>query len=231
MGRRIALLIGNTEYDDPYYRKLVTPGQNVRDLEQILKHPERCGFEVTTLLNRSKSEIEKQILNLFKNKTQDDFLVLYFAGHGLKDSDGALHFAVKETDRDVIEVTAIPTSFVKSRMDKCFSERIVVILDCCFSGAFGETMAGFGETIDIQREFECQGYGRVVLTATDAMQYAWDRNTDEVLGEADNPVFTRYLIEGISTGEADSNGDGEITTEELFSYIYQRTVKNFPRQT
>ncbi len=231
MKRRIALLIGNTEYNDDYFQKLVTPGQNVRDFERILKDPERCGFEVTTLIDTSKAEAERYIFELFRNKTQDDFLVFYFAGHGLKDSDGALHLAMEETERDAIEVTALSASFVRTRIDKSFSERIVVILDCCFSGAFGGTMSVYGETIDIMREFEGQGYGRVVLTATDAMQYAWDRNTEEVIGEADNSVFTKYLIEGLSTGEADHNNNGEITVDELFSYGYERTVKTFPKQT
>src|ERR1700730_2093767 len=108
MGRRIALLIGNTKYDDPHYRELATPDQNVRDLERILKDPERGGFEVTARINASRSDAERQIHTLFKNKAPDDCLVFYFAGHGLQDSDGALHFAMTETEHDDIEVTSVP---------------------------------------------------------------------------------------------------------------------------
>src|SRR5256886_4070141 len=50
------------------------------------------------------------------------------------------------------------------------------------------------------------GRGRVVLTATSATQLAWEGD------EPTSPsIFTRYLVRGLKTGEADSNKDGSIT--------------------
>jgi hypothetical protein len=43
-------------------------------------------------------------------------------------------------------------------------------------------------------------------------------------------VFTRYLIQGIQTGEADSNADGRITLDELYDYAYAQVVKATPKQ-
>jgi hypothetical protein len=37
----------------------------------------------------------------------------------------------------------------------------------------------------------------VVLTATDSTQYAWEG--DEVIGEAENSVYTHYLVQGLGT--------------------------------
>lgn len=231
MGRRIALLVANTEYKDDYFRQLVTPGQNIRDFERVLRDPERCGFEVIPLINASKPIIEKEILTLFKNKTQDDFLVFYFAGHGFKDSDGALHFAIHDTEHELIEVTAISASFIKSFIDKSVSERIVVIFDCCFSGDFSEIPSeSYDATINLEGEFQGNGHDRIILTATDAMQYAWNRDTGDITGEADHSLFTKYLIDGITTGKADRDGDGKITIDELFSYVHERVVKTFPQQ-
>ena len=61
--------------------------------------------------------------------------------------------------------------------------------------------------------FEGTGYARVVITATDSTQYAWEN--DHVIGEADKSIFTHYLVEGLKTGAADVNVDGWITLDEF----------------
>jgi hypothetical protein len=105
----------------------------------------------------------------------------------------------------------------------------VLILDCCHSGAFAQGAKGVtGESVGTKSAFEGIGYGRVVLTATDATQYAWEG--DQVIGHADNSVFTHYMIEGLKTGAADSNGDGWITLDELYDYVYEQVVTKTPRQ-
>ena len=86
-----------------------------------------------------------------------------------------------------------------------------------------------GESAGTGPAFEGLGYGRVVLTATDATQYAWEG--DKVIGQADRSVFTHYLIEGLRTGEADTNHDGAITLDEIYDYVYERVVEATPRQT
>lgn len=56
-------------------------------------------------------------------------------------------------------------------MDQSRSRRQVLILDCCNSGAFVQgTKAQLGGTMGIVSAF--QGYGRYVLTASDATQFA-----------------------------------------------------------
>jgi hypothetical protein len=73
------------------------------------------------------------------------------------------------------------------------------------------------------------GYGRVVLTASDATQYAWEG--DEIIGEAENSLFTHFLIQGLQSGQADLNGDGRITLDELYDYIYDEVIKRTSLQT
>jgi len=86
-----------------------------------------------------------------------------------------------------------------------------------------------GESAGTGPAFEGSGYGRVVLTATDSTQYAWEG--DKVTGKADKSVFTHYLVEGLRTGDADVAGDGEITVDELYDYVYGKVVNLTPRQT
>ncbi len=115
-------------------------------------------------------------------------------------------------------------------MDRSRSQRQVLILDCCHSGAFARGSKGVvGASVGTASAFEGVGYGRVVLTATDATQYAWEG--DQVIGQAENSVFTHFMIQGLQTGQADTNGDGRITLDELYNYVYEQVVTRTPKQT
>src|SRR5205807_2278937 len=120
---------------------------------------------------------------------------LYFSGHGVLDERGRLHLAARDTERELISGTAIPATFVTDEMDACHSRRQVLVLDCCHSGAFARGAKGsIGASVGTAGVFEGTGTGRVVLTATDSTQYAWEG--DRVSGEAEPSMFTRYLVEG-----------------------------------
>jgi uncharacterized caspase-like protein len=102
-----------------------------------------------------------------------------------------------------------------------------LILDCCNSGAFPQgTKAELGGVMGMTKAF--QGYGRFVLTASDSTQFAWEG--DKVIGETDNSLFTHFLVKGLE-GEADSDGDGRITVDELYDYAYDQISRVTPKQT
>lgn len=57
MNRRLALVIGNTEYQDQRLARLVSPQADVRALADVLRAADIGGFaEVRTLLNESASQ-------------------------------------------------------------------------------------------------------------------------------------------------------------------------------
>src|SRR5215213_10159958 len=88
-------------------------------------------------------------------------------------------------------------------------------------------MAEKGINIGTASAFEA-GYGRIILTASDAVQFAWEG--DKVIGEANNSLFTHFLIKGLE-GEADLDGDGFITVDELYDYTYEQVKLANPKQT
>jgi uncharacterized caspase-like protein len=231
MGRKVALVIGNSEYDDASLARLITPSEDVNDLASLLKSPDIGGFdEVLTLVNEAATNVRKAVARLFKEKSPDDLVLLYFSGHGVLDDQGHLYLAVKDTERDLLSGTAIPANFITGEMDRSRSKRQVLIFDCCHSGAFARGSKGVvGASVGTASVFEGTGYGRVVLTATDATQYAWEG--DKIIGQADNSVFTHFMIQGLQTGEADQDHDGRITLDELYDYVYAQVVATTPRQT
>ncbi|HKZ87081.1 MAG TPA: caspase family protein [Anaerolineae bacterium] len=231
MGRKFALIIGNSQYQDSRLAQLVTPHEDVNDLAVLLRDPAIGNFDqVTTLVNETDAAIRLSIEDFFTDKKPDDLLVIYFSGHGVRDEQGLLYLAVNNTRATRLRATAIPSEFITSEMDRSRSKRQVLILDCCHSGAFAQgSKAVTGESAGTGPAFEGIGYGRVILTATDATQYAWEG--DKVIGQADRSVFTHYLIEGLRTGDADTDHDGMITLDEIYDYVYEQVVTVTPKQT
>ena len=231
MARKLALIIGNSQYQDTCLAKLTAPEVDVRELVDTLRSPNIGNFdEVLPLLNQDCATVRRAIARFFEARSRDDLLLMYFSGHGVRDDHGHLYLAVRDTERDLLSGTAIEASFVTARMDRSLSKRLVLILDCCHSGAFGYGAKGVhGASVGTATAFEGTGRGRVVLTATDSTQYAWEG--DEVSGETDNSLFTHHLIEGLKSGAADRDEDGLITIDELYEYIHDQVLNNTTKQT
>ena len=107
------------------------------------------------------------------------------------------------------------------------SRRNVLILDCCYSGAFpAGALAKSDSAVQTLERF--QGRGRTVLTASDSTQYSFEGN--QMHGSAPQSVFTRHLVAGLRDGSADLDDDGDITIDELYHYVYDRVTDEMPQQ-
>jgi uncharacterized protein YraI len=231
VSRRLGLVIGNSLYRDSTLARLTAPDVDVGDFADVLLNPEIGGFDdVDVLVNSSSFIVRRAISEFFSGKDRDDLLLLYFSGHGVLDDQGRLYMAVKDTERTLLRATSIPAYFITDEMNNSRSQRQVLILDCCHSGAFARGTKGVpGATVGTATAFEGTGYGRVVLTATDATQYAWEG--DQIVGTAESSVFTKYLVKGLGSGEADLDKNGKVTIDELFDYVEQQVLIDTPKQT
>jgi hypothetical protein len=132
--------------------------------------------------------------------------------------------------RGLLRSTAVPAAFVREEMNACRSQRQVIILDCCYSGAFFGSKSAVGSPVGTEEAFHTGGgFGRVVLTATDATQFTLDGDT--VREQSPTSVFTQFLVEGLKTGRADRDGDGRITVDELYAFAYEEVQRVRPQQT
>jgi len=226
MSDRLALIIANSEFDDPKLSQLRTPSRDAEALTEVLRDPAIGAFDdVDLLVNETGASVRQKIGRLYHRRKKDDLLLLYYSGHGIKDEySGELYLATQDTVMDLASATAIGAAFVRGQIDKSNSRRNVVVLDCCHSGAFAEGKAALGSSAGTQEAFGSSGYGRAILTASNALQFAWQG--DKLMGEAETSVFTYYLVEGLRTGAADLNGNGQISLEELYEYTHRQVVAN-----
>ncbi len=225
---RSAFIVANDEYADERLRRLRAPAADARELAGVLQDPGVGGFDVQVSVNEPEHVLRRRLSEFFENRRLDDLLLLHVSCHGVKDEDGRLYFATPDTRMDHLEATAIPAEFVNRQMTRSRSRRVVLLLDCCYSGAFARGwMSRAGDQVDIRDRFD--GRGRIVLTASSAMEYSFEG--DQLSGEGSPSVFTSALVQGLATGEADRNRDGYISVDELYDFAFDQVRAATPAQT
>jgi diguanylate cyclase (GGDEF)-like protein len=176
--------------------------------------------------------MRKEIEEFFTDRNADDFLLLHVSCHGIKDDEGRLYFAATNTERRLLGSTGVPAQFVSDLMEQTRARSVVLLLDCCYSGAFAAQARG-GESIDLKEEFlrrALSGRGRVVLTASNAIEYAWEGDT--IRGEGQPSVFTRAVVNGLAAAEASPSPAQEfIYVDDLYRYVRSEVLKAGAKQT
>lgn len=228
-GRRSALLVAAYDYDDPKLARLRAPPHDVEALHRVLADPTIGGYDVRVLVNESHGMVLEEIEDFFADRKPDDLLLLYFSCHGVKDLTGRLYFATSSTKLSRLGSTGLSSAWINEQLDRSRSRRVVVLLDCCYSGAFAKGLAPrSGPSVAVSESLG--GRGRAVIAASDAMEYAWE---DDVLTLEDgqSSLFTRAVVTGLETGDADRDADGEVAVDELYDYVYERVREATPHQT
>jgi hypothetical protein len=217
---RSALIVATSEYVEPKLANLSGPLSDARELRRVLGAPEIGNFEVDVLENPSVQDLRRKLEGFFLgSKNSDDLLLLHISCHGLKDDSGRLYFTAADTEMSHLRSTGISDLWLHDLIAESRSKRIVLMLDCCFGGAFSSALtrrASGGESVGIKERFD--GRGRVVLSASTAMQYAYEAGARD--GEPEPSMFTRALVKGLETGEADRDDDGWVSIHELYEYAF-----------
>ncbi|WP_393916419.1 caspase, EACC1-associated type [Halostreptopolyspora alba] len=235
-GARRALIIAQDTYENPGLTQLRSPAQDTIALAEVLGDPDVGGFDVTVVHNDPSPVVAGRVEEFFAEGRREDALLLHFSCHGLKNLSGELFFAARDTAPRLLRSTAVSAYFVRKCMGTCRARNTVLLLDCCFGGAFLEGMGlRSGSDAHVLDTFSghAMGSGRgwAVVTASNAIEYAFE---GERLAE-DAPhtpsVFTSALVTGLSTGEADLDEDGRISLDELYDYLYDRIRSENPHQT
>jgi len=227
---RSALIVASDTYDDPAFGQLRAPSADAGALARVLGDQHIGGFEVTTVVNRPAHEVNLIVEDFFADRTTDDLLLVHFSCHGVKDENGDLYFAMTDTRMGRLGATAVSADFVNSRMARSRSRRVVLLLDCCYAGAFERGMVHRANPgVDIESRFG--GRGRAVVTASNAVEYAFEGEVLTDVTDVSPSIFTSALVTGLETGDADRNQDGWVALDELYDYVYDKVRATTPHQT
>src|SRR5437868_5367002 len=134
---RYALLVAAGEYDDPALSRLRAPNQDVSRLAAILEAPEIGGFtSVEVLQDPTHADVRQAVEELLADRLRGDLVLVYFSCHGIVDRLHRLYFAASNTRQARPASTAVSRSFVNEQLEACAAGAKVLVLDCCYSGAF-----------------------------------------------------------------------------------------------
>src|SRR3954469_6319463 len=227
MPGRYALIVATDDYKDPKLSRLRTPATDAAALAGVLGAPEIGAFEFQRAANEPDHVLRRRIAAFFGDRKRDDLLLLHFSCHGLKDDGGQLHFATTDTEVAYLDASAIPAEFVSRQMAISRSNSVLMLLDCCYSGAIARGLRfRAGDQVDV--EDHLGGHGRAIITASSAMEYAFEG--DELTGEGRPSVFTAAVVKALETGEADRDQDRWISVRELYDYVCDEVRELTPHQ-
>ncbi|OLR93162.1 type VII secretion protein EccCb [Actinokineospora bangkokensis] len=216
MAERRALLVGTSRYEDPALPTLNAPVKETRQLSELLNDPDIGGFAATALIDERKAVVEREVEELFADRGVDDHVLLYVSGHGIKNADNQLFFATTDTRQDRPYSTAIPAVLVQQLLRECQARFKAVILDCCYSGSFAPgAVTKSGMAVDVS----ALGEGTFVITATNALDPAFEDERMVFGNSTPYSVFTDVLIAGLATGAAARPGSDEITADDLYDFL------------
>jgi hypothetical protein len=186
-----AILIGASTFTG--LPALPSVRNNLLDLQAALTN-EDTGIlpaDGCTILNdpRSTGAFMTQLRSAAK--LAEDFLLVYYAGHGVRHEFHAdqLYLAVEETDSRGLDGTAVPYASLRDVMQQTMARRKVLILDCCYSGLAVGAMAG-----EVVHRQELAVRGTAVLTSCPR-----NRESLSPLGDR-HTAFTGELINLLNRG-------------------------------
>lgn len=199
-----ALVVGINDYPG---NKLTGCVRDAMEMGKILSEngDGSPNFEIKYALDvKTKSDLYRKVMSLF-NEGEADIALFYFSGHGTDLFDGKL----VTPDYNQMDM-GVSMSDILSMANKSKSKNKIIILDCCFSGKFGENSI-------INSNESVLASGVTIITASNRDEYSMEvPGGDGIPGHG---VFTELLIQGLKGGAADVCGN--ITPASLYSFVDQ----------
>src|SRR5690606_6770836 len=132
-GKYYALIIGNQNYD--VIDDLATPYSDAARAKTILE--EQFGFNVTVLLDADSAATMRAINELNDQLTEEDNLLIYYAGHGSRIRSGeyeAGYWLPVNANAPPDDTFWVSNEFVTRHLARLKAKRIMVVADSCFAG-------------------------------------------------------------------------------------------------
>ena len=224
-----ALIIGVSEYDSGTVQGLEFCRNDGKKMEEVLRSINYEVAENSGLIGYVKfGEMRDAIYDFFdRSKARaDDILLLYYSGHGVPDTDGDIYLSTSEIDPNEPYRRGFSFNELTKMINNSPSAKIVVVLDCCYSGAARiskgteESVATLATAKIDEKTSQLQNNkGICLLAASQAAQEAY------ALKEGEHSIFTYHLLDGLKGKAVDPKGN--VTAESLGKYVH-RAIVNLP---
>lgn len=218
-----AIIVGVTKFQDSDIRPLSLAAKDAGDFRDFLLERKNLFSDVhiTMLLDdrATRANVAEALRDKLKNAAKHDIVILYFSGHGVADPDHPGEFYFVTHDARVANLFGTALLMNDPRLFAAIgSQRLLMISDACHAAGFIPGIEKVSSKQIICRfPFLEKLEGRRALASSRGDELSYE---EERFG---NSIFTHFLLKGLR-GEADcSPRDGNVTIEELYSYVYDNT--------
>lgn len=180
----------------------------------------------------------------------DDQIIIYISSHGLLDDQLDYYLAMYDVDFDQPQQKGLPYDVINQMLDGMACRNRLVMIDACHSGEVdkdelvtqssiaashkdvninhksGSTLirpkAGLKNSFTYMKTLfgdVSKGTGATVISAAGGYEFALESE------DWNNGVFTYAILKGLTSGDADRNGDGWVYVSELKDYVSLQVVE------
>ncbi|MCA9802573.1 MAG: caspase family protein [Cyanobacteria bacterium HKST-UBA02] len=218
-----ALIVGISEFKNKSIPSLKFASKDARDFYNYLIKEANFAPDHVRLLTDKKAT-RRRVMSELGSKflaplaRPDDLVVLFFSTHGSPSSmdlRGDNYLVAYDSDPDDLYVSGIEMKkIIESISDRVFTNRVLLVLDACHSGAIKPDAKGLKRSANFNAEELAQGSGQLVICSSMPDEQSWESRRFK------NGVFTRRLLEGLKSngtytrlGEAFEEVKGSVQNE------------------
>ena len=143
----------------------------------------------------------------------------YYSGHGSPAADKSTYLVPYDGDAKNVVATGISMSEIMRGLAATKARDVLAVVDACFSGAGGRSVLPPGARPLMRVKDTTPGRQIALYTASGA---------DEISGLAPGEragLFTKLVTTGLGTAQADADGDGQISLQELADWVGPRVAR------
>ena len=129
-GTYYALIIGNNDYQTLGDLKMAS--SDAEAMAELLR--ERYGFQVELLIDATRADIISALARKRAQLTENDNLLIYYAGHGILDIDSGEGYWLPVDAERSNPVNWIALTSITAQLRAMSAKHVMVIADSCYSG-------------------------------------------------------------------------------------------------
>ena len=195
-----ALLVGVSDYDEPKL-KLNYAAKDAADMEAALKRQKGKFFaevETVVLADRAATEnrIQIELSRLHKKVGPYDYAVVFMAGHGVTDAQGAFHFLPADASlaEDELAATSLDGLVIRNIL-RTMQGKVLLFMDACNAGNAITGDQALADMTGFANDF-AQANGVVMYASSTGRQFSYEN------AQWSNGAFTKALVSTLDDAEA-----------------------------
>jgi hypothetical protein len=216
---RLGLLIATAGRVDPLFPAVPDGAIHINDLADVLQSPQIGGFSLTVLMDPNVEAARSAIVKLLTGRNPDDTVLLYISGHCIRQTDGTLFLALRESNRSDLENTALPAAFVRQQLQQTAANKQLVILDSPLGSVVSAAKPLDRDLpLNLGLNFRVVNRRQAVLAASDYLSFCL-AGEHYIAVRSAQPPLAASIVRGLRTRAADDKGDRQVTVTGLLNYL------------